>query len=50
MLISGIVLLYSALFVFVFICKTVKFRVIRMSRITGMLFLGEPQNSEKIVR
>ncbi|EBR0130241.1 hypothetical protein [Klebsiella pneumoniae] len=39
MLISGIVLLYSALFVFVFICKTVKFRVIRMSRITGMLFL-----------
>lgn len=41
MLISGIVLLYSALFVFVFVfvCKTVKFRVIRMSRITGMLFL-----------
>lgn len=39
MLISGIVLLYSALFVFVFVCKTVKFRVIRMSRITGMVFL-----------
>ena len=39
MLISGIVLLYSALFVFVFVCKTVKSRVIRMSRITGMLFL-----------
>ncbi|HDU8655891.1 TPA: hypothetical protein RG711_003462 [Morganella morganii subsp. morganii] len=37
MLISGIVLLYSALFVFV--CKTVKSRVIRMGRITGMLFL-----------
>lgn len=38
MLISGIVLLYSALFLFVF--SAVKFRVIRMSRITGIVFLS----------
>lgn len=38
MLISGIVLLYCALFLFVL--SAVKFRVIRMSRITGIAFLS----------
>lgn len=38
MLISGIVLLYCALFLFVL--SAVKFRVIRMSRVSGMVFLS----------